>query len=227
MSDYWNEATEQTAGPKMYFGQIFTDSFPVRILKGSPKVLFDPNQHPAEQRFIQIKVDGVCTKADGSSYTINREMVAKLDKGWDITKASVKKLGASDPNEKWARWEMVEDGSSWISKTTNERMKGTAFRFLEFYPDEDTCRAAEAAFYKRAPVEPEEDLDETMPMPEEDTDKQRAGAAVFLPTLWTLAGGDPEAFYAAIANQPALAKFFDSNSDEVVALVEAGAEVAA
>ena len=161
-------------------------------------------------------------------------MVAKLDKGWDITKASVKKLGASDPNEKWARWEMVETGRNWNKEVTDENgetttvvVKGTAFKFAEFYPNEDACRAAEAAFYKRAPVEPEEDLDETMPMPEEDTDTQRAGAAVFLPTLWTLAGGDPEAFYAAIANQPALAKFFDSNSDEVKALVEAGAEGAA
>ena len=223
--DYWNEAVEQEQGPKMYFGQIFTDSFPVRILKGQSKVLFDPASHPVDQRFIQVKIDGVCTKADGSTYTIAREMVVKLDAGWNITKASVKKLGTDDPNEKWARWEMVEDGRSWNSKTTGELVKGSAFKFAEFFDSEEACRAAEAIFYNRSRDETAGTGDEPLPMPptEDEKAKERAGAAVFLSQFWTLAAGDLDAFYAAIANQPALSKFFDSNSPEVVAIVASGA----
>jgi len=225
MSDVWDTANDTTMGPKRYFGQVMTDAFFVHIAKGEPKEQFDPARHSAGQKFTQIKIGAICTKADGSTYDLNREIICEFGREWaGIVLPSLKKLGVHprDLNDKWASWEMVENGQSWTSKTTGELVKGTTFKFVEFFDSEEACRAAEAAFYNRSRDETSGTGEAPLPMPptEDEVNKERAGAAVFLPTLWKLAAGDPDAFYAAIGNQPALAKFFDSNSPEVVALVE-------
>lgn len=220
--DPYDTAASTTVGPKRYFGQLLTDAFFVYISKGEPKQVFDPGQHPPAKKFTQIKIGAMCTKADGSTYDIDREIICEFGREWaGIVLPSLKKLGVHprELNEKWASWEMVENGQSWTSKTSGELIKGTTFKFLEFYSDEISCRAVEATFYKRPVEKPEPNLDATHPMPPEDDSQERANAAVFLPTLWALAQGDPDAFYAAISNQPQLAKFFDSNSSEVAATV--------
>lgn len=224
-TDPYDTAASTTVGPKKYFGQLLTDAFYVYIKKEEPKEVFDPARHPASNKFTQIKIGAMCTKADGSTYDIDREIICEFGREWaGIVLPSLKKLNVHprDLNDRWASWEMVENGQSWTSKTSGELVKGTTFKFSEFYADEAACRAAEAAFYNRGVEESEENLDDTHPMPEDD-DKERASAAVFLPTLWKLAQGDPDAFYAAISNQPQLAKHFDSNSPEVQAIVAGAA----
>jgi len=228
--DPYDTAAGTTLGPKAYFGQVFTDAFFVYISKGEPKQVFDPGQHSPAKKFTQIKIDGLCTKNDGSTYTIAREIICEFGREWaGVVLPSLKKLGAhpGELNERWASWEMVENGQSWTSKTSGELVKGTTFKFIEFYPDEVTCRAAESQFYHRPDDGPAVDpLDASHPMPEDppaDSGAARASAAAFLPSLWKLTKGGADAFYAAIANQPLLAAHFDSNSPEVVAIVESGA----
>jgi hypothetical protein len=230
MPDVWDSAYDATQGPRVYFGQIFTDGHYVYISfrKGEPRVLFDPSQHPIDGRHTLVKIDGVCTKRDGTTYEIPREMVCELDDAWQITKVSLKVTGVHprDLNERWAKWEMVETGDTWNSKTTGELVKGTTFKFLEFYSDEAACKAAETAHYSRPTPIPTEDssaLDKSHPMPEEAVapanDAQREVAAKFLPALWKSAGGDVTKFSELIAGNPLTSKFFDLNSAEVAAIV--------
>lgn len=227
MSDVWDTAAGAALPPKAFFGQVFTDAFFVYISKGEAKVPFDAGQHPAEKKFTQIKIDGVCTRADGSAYEISREIIAEFGREWaGIVLPSLKVCGVHprDLNERWARWELVNTGRTWIDKTSGDKREATTFKFLEFYPDEAACKAAEAAHYSRAV---EEDEEEPLPMPEDApdapaNDAERANLAKFLPLLWTQAAGDVVKFGELLQANPALAAHFDLNSPEVAALVAGG-----
>ena len=110
MSDVWDTAAEATVGPKVYFGQVFTDAFFVYISKGVPKVPFDPDQHPADKKFSQIKIDVQCTDSSGKTYEISREVICEFGREWaGIILPSLKVCGVHprDLNEKWAKFEFV------------------------------------------------------------------------------------------------------------------------
>jgi len=223
MNDVWDTANEVQLGPKVYFGQVFTDAFFVHIAKGEPKVPFDAAQHKPETKFTQIKIDGVCTRANGSTYDISREIIAEFGREWaGIVLPSLKVCGVHprDLNERWARWEMVSTGRKYTNSAGEEREAST-FKFLEFFDSEDACRAAEKAHYSR-PVEDEEDA--PLPMPEENTNvngnAERANLAKFLPLLWTQAAGDVVKFGELLQANPILAAQFDLNSPEVQAVIK-------
>lgn len=228
MSDPWDTAAGATLPPKVYFGQVFTLADYVYISKGEPKVLFDPEQHPADKRFTQIKIDGVCNRQDGTSYEISREMIAEFGREWaGIVLPSLKVCGIhpKELDEKWASWEMAKTGR----KYTNDygEQEATTFKFLAIYDSEEECRAAEAAHYSRAPSE---DEDSGLPMPEVSKDDgngngggpEKAVAAQFLPALWAQSGNDVSQFAALLAGNPLTSRFFDLNSPEVVELIAQG-----
>jgi len=225
--DPWDVANEASLGPKIYFGQVFALSDFVYISKGEPKVLFDEGRHPADKKFTQIKIDGVCHRADGSEYTINREMIAEFGREWaGIVLPSLKVAGVHprDLDERWASWEMVNTGRSYHSNTTGEEVQATTFKFRAIYDSEEECRAAEAAHYRRGI----EDEETPLPMPEAEAPKpggdgaERANLAKFLPLLWTQAGQDVIKFGELLQANDSLAKHFDLNSPEVLDLVGAG-----
>lgn len=232
MSDIWDRANEATLGPKFYFGQVFTLGDDVYISKGEPKRLFDSNRDPVEKRYTQIKIDGQCTRANGSTYEISREIICEFGREWaGIILPSLKICGVHprDLDQKWAKWEMVETGQSFVATqgaSAGETIKKTTFKFLEIYPDEAACRAAEKAHYSRAA----DDEDEPLPMPEDGneapksnggngSDAQRQVAAKFLPALLAQAQGDLTQFSVLLAGNPLTSKYFDLNSPEVLELV--------
>jgi hypothetical protein len=208
----------------VYFGQVFTDAFYVYQSgqKGDPVIPFDPGQHSIDRRFSQFKIDGVCNRADGSTYEINREYICEwASSGWaGVTLPSLKVAGVHprDLNERWAKWEMAKRGT-YKDKMTGETRDSTTFKFLEFYPDEEACRAAEAAHYNR--TADDDDAEETLPFEANapKVDKQREVAAKFLPALWAQAAGDVTRLGELLAGNPLTSKFFDLNSPEVVELV--------
>jgi hypothetical protein len=237
MSDVWDSAANTTVAPKVYFGRIFTEAFYVRIdpnkPKGQRKSVFDEAHDPVEERKTQFKIDGVCTKADGSTYEIHKELICEFGRDWaGIVLPSLKvcNVHPRDLNEKWAKWTMVETGRTYTNDYGTHQ--ATTFKFLEFYPDEAACRAAETAHYSRGPTE-DAALDSSHPMPEEPSeeaptsDAQREVAAKFLPALWKTAGGDVTKFSELIAGNPLTSKFFDLTSPEVIELVAAGVGEAA
>ena len=224
MSDVWDSANSAEVAPKTYFGQIFTDAFYCVLQKGIGKVVFDPAQHSEDRKLSCIKIDGNCARADGSTYTINRELIAEFRDWAGIVLPSLKVCGVHprDLNEKWGSWEMVKTGRTWTDRTSGETKEGTTFKFLAFFDSEEECRAAEQAHYNRPAPEAEgDDLDDTHPMPEEApaNDAQRGVAEKFLPALWKSAAGDVSKFGELIAGNPLTSKFFDLNSPEVAAIV--------
>ena len=229
MSDVWDSANSAQVAPKTYFGQIFTDGFYCVLQKGVGKVVFDPQQHSEDRKLSCIKIDGNCSRADGSTYTINRELIAEFRDWAGIVLPSLKVAGVHprDLNEKWANWEMAETGRTWVDHNTGETKKATTFKFLAFFDSEDECKAAEKAHYNRpAPEVEEEDASATHPMPGDEqasNDAQREVAAKFLPALWKAAAGDVTKFGELIGVNPLTSKFFDLTSPEVAAIV---AEVA-
>jgi len=223
--DVWDTANEATVAPRVYFGQVFTDAFFCVLQKGAGKVVFDPAQHDADRRLTCIKIDGQVTRANGSTYEINREVIAEFKDWAGIVLPSLKVCGIHprDLNEKWASWEMVNTGRTWTDRSTGETKNGTTFKFLAIYPDEAACRAAESAHYSRTPSSEDDDLDNSHPMPEDNgsngSDAQREVAAKFLPALWNQAAGDVTKLGQLIAGNPLTSKYFDLNSAEVLALV--------
>ncbi len=230
MSDVWDSAASATVAPRAYFGQVFTDAFFCVLEKGVGKVVFDKSQHDEDRKLTCINIDGQVTRANGDTYAIHREVIAEFRDWAGIVLPSLKVAGVHprDLNEKWAKWEMVETGRTWTDRSTGETKKGTTFKFLEFFDSQEACRAAEQAHYGRGPAE-EEGLDESHPMPEENSgddgargggrDAQREVAAKFLPALWKTAGGDVTKFSELIAGNPLTSKYFDLNSAEVAAIV--------
>lgn len=228
MPDVWDTANEARPQPKVYFGQIFTDAFYCILEKGVGKVPFDEGQHDVDRRLTCIKIDGQVTRADGSTYEINREVIAEFRDWAGIVLPSLKVAGIHprDLNEKWARWEMVNTGRTWIDRSTGETKQGTTFKFLEIYPDEAACRAAETAHYSRSSsgtgqTSQASTLDSTHPMPEEApaNDKQREVADAFLPTLVKLAAGDMDKLHELLKNNDLVSNFYDINHPKVVELV--------
>jgi len=225
MSDVWDSANSAQVAPKTYFGQIFTDGFYCVLQKGVGKVVFDPQQHSEDRKLSCIKIDGNCSRADGSTYTINRELIAEFRDWAGIVLPSLKVCGVHprDLNGKWANWEMAETGRTWIDRTSGETKKASTFKFLEIYPDEAACREAEKAHYSRpTPEVEEESVSETHPMPDDtqaSNDAQRGVAEKFLPALWKSAAGDVTRFGDLIAGNPLTSKFFDLTSPEVAEIV--------
>jgi hypothetical protein len=223
-TDVWDVAAQAELPPRVYFGQIFTDAFFCVLEKGVGKVVFDKSQHDADRKLTCINIDGQVARANGTTYEIHREVIAEFRDWAGIVLPSLKVCGIHprDLNGKWAKFEMAEMGRTWVDRTSGETKKATTFKFLEIYPDEAACRAAEAAFFNRAPVEEEEE--DLPPMPEEDADSngsdaQRAVAAKFLPALWKQAAGDVTKLSELIAGNPLTSQYFDLNSAEVTALV--------
>jgi hypothetical protein len=230
MSDVWDSAASATLPPKVYFGQIFTLADYVYISKGEPKELFDPDRHPRDKRFTQIKIDAVCMQVNGSTYTISREVIVEFGREWaGIILPSLKVAGVHprDLNEKWAKFERAKTGRQYDSSYTGQKEDEKTFKFLEFYADEDACRAAEKAHYSRPT---EEDADETHPMPEENGNgsAEKAVAEKFLPALWSIAqareGDTLVNFAKELAGNALVSRHFDLNSPEVLELVGEGSK---
>lgn len=217
MSDVWDQANEATVRPKVYFGQIFTDAYFCVLRKGVGKVEFDPAQHPADDKLTCVKIDGQCTKRDGSSYIIQREVIAEFRDWAGIILPSVKALGIHprELNEQWAKWKMAETGRTWVDKVSGETKKATTFQFLELFPNATACQAAEAAHYSQK-VQPE-----LSPAPNGTMDpRQREVAAKFLPALFAQANGDVPKMAELLAANPLTSTYFDVTSPEVVALFQ-------
>lgn len=219
-NDVWDQAANATVRPKVYFGQIFTDAFFCVLRKGIGKVPFDPGQHPADDKLACIKIDGQCTKRDGSSFVVQREEIAEFRDWAGIILPSVKALGIHprELNEKWAKWRMVETGRTWVDKVSGETKKATTFQFLELFPDAAACQAAEAALYNRE-VQPEL-APASGGTVDPQQDPQREVAAKFLPALYAQANGDAAKMAELLAANPLTSKYFDVNSVEVVTLFQ-------
>jgi hypothetical protein len=96
----------------------------------------------------------------------------------------------------------------------------TTIEFRDVFLTEAECQAHQAAMQGGEGDE----LDEQMPMPEEESetpaDPQRVAMAAFLPPLWAQAKGSIDEFHKLIASNAMLSPLFDNDSPEVLAVID-------
>lgn len=149
--DPYESATNATLRPQAYFGQVQCNAWPCVLVKGAGKVAFNPQVHKIENRVTAIDISLQTIAEQPVSFPLVRNLIAESPAWVKIVMPSFKALGlasARELNNKWAKAEMVPSGRKYekkdrqTGKPTGEMAEETTFKFLAFYADEASCRAA-------------------------------------------------------------------------------------
>jgi hypothetical protein len=228
--DPFAAADAATSRARHYFGYVQVDAWHAVLVKGTPhgKVVFDPQQHSADQRVTALVITLTpLPRAGRDEYTISRELIAESADWTRIIKPSLDKLGTGLKaiHGKYAQIELVDCGG-YVNKAGESKTR-TMPRFLAIYPDEVTCQAACDDFYAGARSGGQEQQAAAAPQQAAPAnDAERTTAARFLPALYRMAQvGDPaktvERFLAAIAANSLTARYFQPSSSEVLTIIAA------
>jgi len=210
---------EYTPRASPYFGQLGIDVWYAALEKGKGKVDFDPTVHSQDRRVTAIKISMDAYKRDGSTFLLEREMIAESKEWASIVKPSLRAIGADlrGINEKWAKLELVSTGQTYTNKN-GETKQRTTVKFLEIFATEETCQNAAEAFY--AGLAGEEPTPINVPAPAATGhNAERDTAEKFLAPLWKSAGGDLAKFEAILAKTSPVNKYFSINSPEVLKVI--------
>lgn len=226
--------TAPPTGEKTYFGEVtIVDHYDVALVKGVGKVVFDPLQHREDQKAKLIIITISCKDKQDAVYTVTQEAI-NSSKEWRKTYPSLAKIGATVPTllGRWVQMKKAPTGETFVSKQTNETVNKTAFVFVEAYPDEETMKAAQEAFYakfRQASGDGESEPQGATPRIQAVTQNvvgtpveapapaiDRTTAAGFLPALWAAASQNKEKFYQSVRTNAMLAAHFDHVSPEMV-----------
>lgn len=215
--DPWEEAQNAKQAPKTYFGKVEFDIYPAVLEKGVGAVPYDPALHKDERRVTAIDCAITPLASSSASFTSERRMVAEFGDWPKIVIPSINALGVNlrELHGKWVRYATVGTGRKYTDKTGNER-ESTTFRFLAWYPTEEAAEAAAMALYSHDNGNGE-DAPTPQPVPTEAS-SERANLAAFLPAFVTQANGDRDKLAQILAGHALMAKHFDINSPEVLAL---------
>ena len=229
--------TSENRAP-VYFGEITLFAFYDVAFDDTQRrfVPFDPRYHAAEAKRINIKIQLLCRRRDGSTYTVEQECLntgsRKTDK-WGTTLPSLTALGVTTRSQllalkgQYAQLHKETTGKKYQAKKTNQYanegdwLDELAFVFKALYPTQEACSQAEAAFYKRdanTPAYTPSGHNDPQALPDGE-DPGRALALQALPMLWQAAGRDVKRFEALLAQNPMLNKYLTMGSPEVVALM--------
>lgn len=229
--DALNQAMTATGRDRHYFGQVQTDWYFCVLQKGAGKVLFDPQQHSADQRRVAITISLAPLPSDRvpTPQAIERSMV-DFERDWTrYTLPSLKALGL-DLNGVRGQWAQVKLTKTSEYTSSDGTVKDrTAIVFVAVYPDQAACVAARDAMFTRhdgpsdtapaATVASPAQASVPATVPQQLTPRvPRSTAAMLLPSLWTATGHDIDAFMARIQSIPDLAAHFDKTSPEIVKL---------
>jgi hypothetical protein len=213
-------------GPRTYFGQVKTDVWPCALVKGQGKVPFDPAQHSPDERRIAIDITLAAWSSKGGVFQVERSMVAESREWARIVKPSLQAIGQNlrGLNMAWVRVDLVPTGDSYRN-SQGETKERTTFRFLAPYASEAECQEAMEAFYaQHRPAQPANQDDGAEPTASRNgsgtaSDADKATALKFIPALWRSCGGDVQKFERLLAGTPMVAKHFQINSPEVLAVI--------
>lgn len=217
--DPFQSATEATVPSATYYAQIQCDAWFCVLVKGQGKVVFDPQQHPIEQRRTAINLSLAPITEQQVQFPLVREMIAESVEWAKIVWPSARALGVTSARElhgKWAKVEIVGTGRKYTNKQGEEK-EGTTFKFVALYPDENAARAAYQAGGQASEATP------TQPAApaagSNGNSKERETALAFLKVLVPQWGLDLDKVAAGIANNPVIARHFTAQSPEVIQLM--------
>lgn len=194
------------------------------VIEKGRKEPFNPTVH--EKRFTDVSVYIQPLPEIDIKFpkTCEENWIAEFKPWAAITLPSIKAAGFANVREingKWARIARVPNGKKYINGQ-GETKDETTFKFVEFFADEDACRAAYIANGGKS-------ADHANAVPEADpSEAERQTAIAFLkvivPTACngkTTADEKKAAVTLALANYPTVSKFFTADSPEVAELIGA------
>ena len=233
MYDPYADADAAKPSNRHYFGFIVIDAYPVVLVKGQRRVLFDSLQHSEDRRVTAIDMTLTPLSRPGQdTFSIKKEPIAQSNEWARITKPSLDKLGlgTKDVNNRYVQVEAVPIGS-YVNQKTGETKTATTFRFIAVYSDQAACQAACDEFYRSrtaaqpaATPAPASPANGTTPAAADSV--ERATLAKFLPSYWAKAkAAGPDSVHELeklLASNPTLAKHFDLTSPEVQQIILGG-----
>jgi len=231
MPDAFAEADNAKPRPFEYYGQVKADAqnlyFPGN---GAKPVPFDPSMHTEDKRRVEVYLQIIPIPEQNITYDVYQRLLS-FDRDWTtITNPSIKEIGIDglrNLNNKWVRVIRVEGTRKKLDRDTGEDTgeKWQTFKFLELYPDEQSCIAAFAGNRNGngAPHDTEE-----VQTPNA-SDNEKATALSFAKVLVANEGrnnqGNQPAFEEALSKQiaqmPLISKVFSITSPEIVELIDA------
>jgi len=220
--DPLDAASSATLAPRSYYGQIEIDAWFCVLERGKGKVIYDPQQHSADQRRTAIKISLLPLPEQNVQFPLEREMIAESREWAGIVLPSLKALGINnvrEANGKWAKMQQVPSGRKYRNAKGEEK-EATTFKFLALYPDEAACQAAYMADRGQEP----ERQPAATPCPNgSNGDKARKleVAKPFIAAFAKQCGYDLECTKAACRTQRIITDAIDVESPEFAALVAA------
>lgn len=199
-----------------YLGEVaIVDVWSCVLEKSVGKRPFDPTRDSTDSRRIAIKL--VIQPFD-KDWTVDQETL-NVDKTWrQYTLPSLQELGLDVRTLKgqFVRVRRVPTGDFYVNRQGEMKDK-TALVFAEVFPDEETCRQAAKAFFKKKDdSEPKQAGAPQSSEPQPATDSsEREFARQALSTLWQISAGDQSKFLSMIDSNEMIRRYFPTNSPEV------------
>jgi hypothetical protein len=142
--DPFDSASDPVLPTYDLFGKAEISAWACALVKGQGKMPFDPAVHEKRFTAIDIFIQPLAEIDVKYPKSLEDHPIAESKEWAQITLASIKALGINNVREvngMWARVTKVPNGKHYVNKDGDKRDE-TTFKFVEFYADEDACRAA-------------------------------------------------------------------------------------
>lgn len=232
INDPFASATNPQVKQPTFYGQAKLDAWHCVLPKkgtGGQKQPFDPAIHRPEQRVTALDLSMQPLAEHNTQYPHERNMLAEGKEWASFTWPSARTVGLTDArqiNGGWFKYTFAPTGEKYAKKDrqtgqpTGEMVEKTALKFLEYYADEDKCRAA----YQAENVSDSEPIingavnlsAQALPDPEKEKQTALAFLKVIVPNA--ARGKDAVNAYQAVSEQiaayPVVAAHFNMDSPE-------------
>lgn len=228
--DPFASASEPAVKSYDLFGMVEINAWACALVKGQGKVPFDP-QNSSHKRYtaIDVFIQPLIEMDVKYPKSLEEHWIAEFPEWAKITLPSIKAAGfvnVREINGKWARVARIPNGKKFEKKDrttgepTGEFADETTFKFIQFFDNEDECRAA----YLAAGGQPAVNTPAATPANNGD----EATAFAFLKVIVSNATRGKasvdeakEAVKTALAQYPTVTKFYTVDSDGVTELINA------
>lgn len=229
-NDPFQTAVETAERSGHYYGQISVGASFVVLIKGVGKATYIEGNHDLKDRRTEVSMALSPLDEMNMSNLVQRSMLSESAEWSRIVWPSLRDgCGLNqlrDLDNKYVKVELVKNGRTWNDKKTGELREGTTFKFLAVYSNKQAC--VDAYFADGGTDRSDSASDDGNPAgavnmtpaagiinPELET------AKAFLPALVKQAAGNKSALETMLNGMPMIAKYFNVNSPEVVALMAA------
>lgn len=228
--DPFASASDPTVRTFDLFGMVEINAFACALVKGQGKVPFD-STNPNHKRYtaIDVYIQPLPEMEVKYPKSLEEHWIAEFPEWAKITLPSIKAAGFDNVREingKWARVARVPSGKKYEKKDrqtgepTGEFADETTFKFVEFYGDEESCRAAYLANGGQSVTT------SVSATPVANSDEATAFAFLKVIVQNATRGKDSvdeakEAVKIALAQYPTVTKFYTVDSDGVNELITA------